>query len=126
MSADDLFPGWRQYLIDAIAAHPERQAGVAAQIGVCRPYITRVLSGSIPIPSPRFIRKVAAAYQRVPCPYLQRPIEPEQCRAHAARSYAQCSQFEVMHWKACRRCPVKAAPATTATTTTATTTPEPA
>jgi len=113
VSADNIFPGWRQYLVDAIAAHPERQAGVAAQVGVCRPYITRVLSGSIPTPSPRFIRRVAAAYQRIQCPHLQRPIEVAECRAYAARTYAQCSQFEAPHWKACRHCPVKAPPAAT-------------
>lgn len=99
---------WHDALQGAIDRHPDGQSGVAAELGISRVYVCRVVKGRIDPVSPKFVARVAHAYLPVACPYLGRAIEPAECRTYAARTYAQCSQFEAPHWKACRTCPAKA------------------
>ena len=98
---------WREALETAIATDPRGRAGVAERLDVSRAYVSRVASGHMPAP-PKFAQRVAATYLRVECPHLKASISPQECQAYAARSYAQCSQFEVDHWRACKACPHKA------------------
>ena len=104
-------PGWREQLLAAIEADPRRSAGVAEKLGVSRVYVSRVLTGSIPVASPRFVSRVVALCQRVHCPHLDTSLPPDECRAYAARQYAQIDAAQVPHWRACQRCSVKAPPA---------------
>lgn len=99
-------PAWRAALDAAIAADPAGKQGVALALGVSRPYVSRICSGSIPVASPHFIVRVQAVYMQVDCPHLQRQLPPAECQAFARRTYAEVSAFEVDHWRACRRCPV--------------------
>ena len=98
-------PVWLSLLRTAIAANPRGKAGVADAMGITRPYICRVLSGSIPVPSPRFIGRVLKTYQRIDCPHLGTSLAYSECQAHASRTYAALSHMEVDHWRACQRCP---------------------
>ncbi|MBL8350490.1 MAG: helix-turn-helix domain-containing protein [Burkholderiaceae bacterium] len=103
-------PSWRVALVAAIDADPRRSAGIAEKLGVSRPYVSRVLSGSIPEASPRFIARVVALCERVQCPFLQRSLSPNECRAYAERRYGAIEPMDVPHWRACQRCTVKAPP----------------
>ena len=98
-------PGWRLALNAAISADPEGKKGVAERLGVSRPYVSRITTGHIAVASRRFVARVEAALMQVDCPHLLRALPPAECRAYAQRSYAQISQFDVGHWRACRTCP---------------------
>lgn len=97
-------PAWRMALNAAIAADPAGKKGVADRLEVSRPYVSRITTGHIAKASPKFIERVVAVYLQVDCPALQRTLPPAECRAYADRTYAQISQFEVDHWRACRGC----------------------
>lgn len=98
-------PNWRQALEAAVAQHPHGNKGVAELLGVSRTYVSRVMTGHMPVAPLRFIERVRNTLQQVHCPHLRRPLPPADCRAYAHRTYAQVSQFEVDHWRACRACP---------------------
>lgn len=107
-AAGDMFvpaPSWRRALDAAIATDPAGKQGVAARLGVSRPYVSRVTTGHIPVAPQRFIDRVAAVYLQVDCPHLQRSLPPADCQAFAAREYARIAAADVPHWRACRRCP---------------------
>lgn len=98
-------PAWRLALDGAIAADPAGKKGVAENLGVSRPYVSRVACGDLEArPPAKFIARVVAVYLQVDCPALQRTLPPAECRAYADRTYAQVSSFEVDHWRACRGC----------------------
>lgn len=102
-------PAWRAALDAAVAADPRGRQGVAERLNVTRAYVSRVVGGDLTAAPPaRFIARVQAVLMQVPCPHLQRLIQPAECQAYAARTYAQINQFEVDHWRACRSCPAKA------------------
>jgi hypothetical protein len=104
-------PAWRVALNAAIAADPRGKAGVAARFSaagyqVSRCYISRATTGDLRHGAlPTLARHVASVLMQVDCPHLGQPLQPAACRAYAERSYAQISQFEVDHWRACRKCP---------------------
>lgn len=103
----DLFvpaPNWRRALEAAVAADPQGKLGVSLKLGVSRVYVSRVMTGSMPQAPAKFVERVVKMLMVVDCPYLCRPLQPAECRAFAARSYSQVSQFEVAHWRACRGC----------------------
>jgi hypothetical protein len=107
-AADDMHvpAPWRQAFDTAIATDPRGRQGVSERLGVTRAYVSRVAGGDLtPRPPPRFIARVQAVLMQVDCPHLQRALPPAECQRFAARSYAQVSQFEVAHWRACRACP---------------------
>jgi hypothetical protein len=102
-------PAWRRALDAAIAADPRGRQGIAERLEVTRAYVSRVAGGDLTDkPPPKFISRVQAVLMQVDCPFLGRPIPPDQCRAFAARSYAQIKQPEVAHWRACMRCTARA------------------
>lgn len=81
-------------------------ADVARTMGVSRPYLARVRSGSIASPSLLFIGRVLSAFHRVQCPHLHAPLEPSACAAYATKSYgAVTGPDELRHWRACQKCP---------------------
>jgi DNA-binding transcriptional regulator YdaS (Cro superfamily) len=97
-------PGWRQALDAAVAADPRGKLGVSERLGVSRVYVSRVMTGSMPSAPAKFVERVTKTLMVVHCPHLQRALQPEECRAYAARTYSQVSQFEVAHWRACKGC----------------------
>jgi hypothetical protein len=95
---------WWQ-LLDAQLAHTTA-ADVARTMGVSRPYIARVRSGSISTPSPLFVSRVLAAFDRVQCPHLQHALKPTECAAFATRAYgAVTGPDQLKHWRTCQKCP---------------------
>lgn len=97
-------PLWLTLLLDAVATHPKGKLGVAGALGISRPYVSRVLTGSIPVPPQKFIDRVLRTYQRVDCPHLGTSLAHSDCVTHASRPYAALSHMEVDHWRACQRC----------------------
>jgi DNA-binding transcriptional regulator YdaS (Cro superfamily) len=97
-------PSWRQALNAAVAQHPQGKKGVALLLGVSRPYVSRVMTGHMPVAPQSFVDRVTNVLLQVQCPHLQRALPPGECRSYATRTYAQVSQFEVDHWRACRGC----------------------
>ena len=98
-------PAWLAALHAAVADEPAGKKGVAARLGVSRPYVSRVMCGDLKRrPPPKFIARVEAMLLQVDCPHLLRPLQPAECRGFAERRYAKIDQFEVDHWRACRGC----------------------
>lgn len=105
MQPANLTPAWRKALDEAILADPRGRTGVAEKLEISRPYVSRVLTGSIAKPSKKFAARVAAVYLQVLCPHLGHHIPPATCRQFAQRTYSAISPQDVPHWRACRRCP---------------------
>ena len=98
-------PAWRAAFEAAIKADPRGKLGIAERLGVSRPYVSRVATGDLKRrPPPNFITRVQALLMQVDCPHLGRALAPAECHSYAQRSYAQVSQFDVHHWRACRGC----------------------
>lgn len=96
---------WFALLRQAIEADERGISGVAERMGVSRPYVSRVLSGSMdPVPE-KFTARVLATFARIDCPYLKTTIAPQECSAYARRSYTAITAAEVPHWRACKKCP---------------------
>jgi hypothetical protein len=99
-------PDWRRALDAAIASDPRGRQGVAERLEVSRGYVSRVAGGDLTAcPPARFIERVEATLMELDCPFMGRRMAPAECRRYASRSYAQVSQFDVPHWRACRACP---------------------
>ena len=91
--------------IQAVEADPRGISGVAERMGVSRPYVSRVLSGSMdPVPD-KFTDRVLATFARIDCPYLKTPLAPQECSRYARRSYSAITAAEVPHFRACKKCP---------------------
>lgn len=78
--------------------------------GCSRPYISRVLSGDIPINkvAAPFIHRVLVTYIRVQCPHLDRNLSFQECADFAAIKWAKVQGSgpeKTLHWRACQRCP---------------------
>jgi len=95
---------WRRVLDEAIEADRQGKLGIALRLGVSRPYVSRVTTGHIPKASPRFVARVLALLQSVPCPFLGRELTTTECRGYAERAYERIGAPEVAHWRACQRC----------------------
>lgn len=96
---------WLALLQQAIDGDARGISGVADRMGVSRPYVSRVLSGSIdPVPE-KFTTRVLATFARIDCPHLRSSLAPQACSAFARRSYGAISAAEVPHWRACKKCP---------------------
>lgn len=96
---------WRELLKNGVETDPRGISGVAKRMGISRPYVSRVLTGSMdPVPV-KFTDRVLATFARVECPYLKTALAPQECRAYAQRSYSAITAADVPHWRACKKCP---------------------
>lgn len=91
-------------LLSAEVAKTNKTA-VAIKLGVSRPAISRVMSGSYGAKTDKIAARVLAVYSVVACPYLGQEISPSECAAHAGRAIPTSSPRAVRHWKACQTCP---------------------
>ena len=98
-------PEWRKVLEAAIKADPRGMTGVALRLDISRPYVSRVMTGHIPVAPKRFVRRVVDKLMQVDCPFLGEQLPPSTCAQYAGRSYAQITVHDVAHWRACRKCP---------------------
>lgn len=85
-------------------------AAVAAEIGMPRPSLSMLLSGTYPAKldkvTRKYARKVFARYRdQVRCPHLRRGIGAAECRAFAAAPMSTSNPEKLRHWRACNACP---------------------
>lgn len=94
---------WLELLCAAAAR--ETIAGVAERVGLSRATISLVLAGKYPAKSLINVeRKVRAALDCWRCPYLDRIIGAQDCRAYHDRPTPRSSSREIKHWQACQQC----------------------
>jgi len=98
---------WRELLeADIVRAGRAGKAEVARRLGVSRPYISRVMSGSlVPVPK-KFIDRVLRRLDRLTCPADGVEIERSECDA-ALRPAPTHNPFAMRRWGACQQCPHK-------------------
>ena len=94
---------WRELL--RAAAARETIAGAAERIGLSRATVSLVLAGKYPAKSLDNVeRKVRAALDQWPCPYLNREISAPDCHTYWNRPTPRSSSREIKHWQACQHC----------------------
>lgn len=101
-------PDWRAILEKAVADHQKGKAGVSAQLGVSRSYVSRVLSnGASAYTAPdSFITKVIdRLYMVAQCPHHGMPQPFSECRAVALSPAPTHNPLRMALWKSCQRCP---------------------
>ncbi|MDG4552857.1 MAG: LacI family transcriptional regulator [Candidatus Competibacter sp.] len=87
------------------AAARETIAGAAERVGLSRATVSLLLAGKYPAKSLIHVeRKVRAALDRWWCPYLDRTISAQDCRAYHDRPAPRSSSREIKHWQACQQC----------------------
>lgn len=104
-------PEWLA-LLKARRAAGKSVSEIAREVGMARPSVSMLLSGSYPARSLDLVaRKHGARILRlyrdqVLCPHLRHGIGVEDCRQHAAAPMSTSNPAKLAHWRACRRCPL--------------------
>lgn len=100
--ADD--PDWLAAL--RTAARDTSIARAAAAIGMSRPTVSLVLSGTYPAATDRIATQVRAKLMdQVACPGRGEAISLDSCRAQAAKPFSAASSRSAALWRACQSCP---------------------
>lgn len=103
-----LSPTWRRLLDEALAELGSKQL-VANRLGVSRPYVSRVMTGSIKSPPQSFIDRVTSRFEVVDCPHSCQQQPRGDCRV-ALESAPTHNPFRLALWQACQTCPHKPMP----------------
>jgi hypothetical protein len=98
-------PRWRE-LLEAEIGRSGSKAAVARQLEVSRPYISRVVSGSLtPVPK-KFVARVLRQLDTVECPADGRAIPRAGCDL-ALKPAPTHNPFAMRRWGVCQQCPHK-------------------
>lgn len=103
-------PDW----IDLLRAEIDKGrsvAEVASQIGMPRPSLSMLLSGTYPAKldkvTRKFAPKVVSLFRgQVLCPHLRQSLTDEACRKHAGMPMSTSNPDKLSQWQACRKCPL--------------------
>lgn len=104
-------PEWLQILRAEVDEKRRSIAAVARDIGMPRPSLSMLLSGTYPAGLDKVSRKYAATVitkfrNQVLCPHLGKGIGADACRQHASAPMRMNSSEELKFWAACRTCPL--------------------
>jgi DNA-binding transcriptional regulator YdaS (Cro superfamily) len=77
---------------------------VAERLGYSRTSVSLAVNGRYPGNVETLLRKVAAVYGNVECPYLGREIPPDECVENALRPCPTHNPMQMRHWRACQDC----------------------
>lgn len=102
-------PEWVQ-LLRAEINKGRSIAAVAADIGMPRPSLSMLISGTYPARldkvSTKYAARVVSLFRgQVLCPHLRQGIGAEVCKANAAAPMSMSSPEKLQFWAACRACP---------------------
>ena len=101
---------WRALLVAEVARDPRKKAGVATRLGVCRAYVSRVMStGSSAIPDvpQKFIDRVIDRFHVVDhCPATQQPQPRAICNKSNGPAPTH-NPLAMRVWRCCQTCPHK-------------------
>ena len=92
-------------LAAAVAGHPRGKAGVAAQLQVSRPLLSRVLS-----PTDRLAARIIATFGVTRCPATGEQQQISDCQRLAALPAPTHNPQAMRHWKCCQHCPHRPLP----------------
>lgn len=85
---------------------------IAREIGMARPSVSMLLSGSYPAQSLDLVtrkhgaRVVQLYRDQVLCPHLKAGISSALCHAHATAPMSTSNPEKLRQWRACRACPL--------------------
>ena len=83
---------------------------IAREVGMARPSVSMLLSGSYPAQSldlatAKHGARVVQAYRdHVLCPHVRRGIPVDQCRSLAAAPMSTSNPEKLKQWRSCQRC----------------------
>lgn len=104
-------PEWIHLLREELAKG-KSVSQISREIGLARPSVSMLLSGTYPAQSLDLVtakhgaRVVEIYRNQVACPHLRRSVAKEVCRAHASAPMSSSCPDRLAHWAACRRCPL--------------------
>lgn len=93
---------WLELLSEAVNA--SSRAAVAKELGVSRPSVSLLLSGTYPGNTNRMAARIMERYARVDCPHTGKSVTPEHCRRFTGQ-VPSSSPAALRQWRACRACP---------------------
>jgi len=99
-------------LLRAEQAKGKSVSQIAREIGLARPSVSMLLSGTYPARSLDLVtakhgaRVVEIYRHQILCPHLRTSIAKEVCRRHAATPMSTSNPDRLSQWAACRRCPL--------------------
>lgn len=93
---------WLTLLSEAVNA--SSRTNVAKELGVSRPSVSLLLSGSYPGNTNRMAARVMERYARVDCPHTGKSVTPDHCRKFTGQ-VPSSSPAALRQWRACRACP---------------------
>lgn len=104
-------PEWITLLRAEVAKPGKTITIVAREIGMPRPSLSLLLSGSYPAKlnkvTEKFAAKVVRTYShQVLCPHLRAGISDEACLGFANAPMSMSSPEKLRHYRACQRCPL--------------------
>ncbi len=94
---------WMTLLTKAVEADPRGRAGVADHLGLSRPAISQVLSGTYPASTEHIAQRVMDHYDRPDCPLVGREIDRPLCRKTALRERPRGGDA-LARWTTCQTC----------------------
>ncbi|AAU90940.1 MULTISPECIES: hypothetical protein [Methylococcus] len=90
----------------AVAAHGSF-AAVAKLLGLNRATISTVARRCYPGDDAKVLARVLEQFDQIACPYLRRPMAPEECRSVWSGATPSHDPALLAHRRACRSCPHK-------------------
>lgn len=99
-------------LLRAEHAKGKSVSQIAREIGLARPSVSMLLSGTYPARSLDLVtakhgRRVVEIYRdQVLCPHLRKAIGKPDCRTHASAPMSMSNPDRLAQWAACDRCPL--------------------
>ncbi|GLS86656.1 hypothetical protein GCM10010873_16300 [Cypionkella aquatica] len=104
-------PEWVQLLRTEVDVKRRSIAAVARDIGMPRPSLSMLLSGTYPAGLDKVSAKFAAVViskfrGQVLCPHLRKGIGIDVCKGHALAPMKMSAPDELKFWAACRACPL--------------------
>lgn len=94
---------WMELLKEAIKK-PSSKKQVADKLGVSRPTISRVMSGTYGADTKNIENKVLDVFGRIQCPHIGADITQAQCKENRTRAAPTSSPREMKFWRACQSC----------------------
>lgn len=103
-------PEWLQ-LLRAEVGKGRSIASVAREIGMPRPSLSMLVSGTYPARLDKVSRKYGALIVKkyagqIACPHLRKGIGHAECESYARQPISTSNPEKLRHWSACRRCPL--------------------
>jgi len=77
---------------------------VADELGYARPSLSLALNDKYIGNTDKLVKTVYRVLGQINCPYLEKKITPDECRAFHSREAPTQNPAEMRHWRKCQTC----------------------